>query len=92
MGTLPENPIRYKEEEGMEKILLDLIPLWILLSIPFVYFLICCLKYLWIKIWNKISKRCLKINCTTKMKCKDVSKECDICVGTCTCTHKVTEV
>ena len=92
MGTLPENPIRYKEREDMERILLDLIPLWILLSIPFVYFLTCCLKYLWIIIRKKICEKCLRINCTTKMKCKDKSKECDICVGTCTCTHKVTEL
>ena len=94
MGTLPENPIRYKvrEKENIEKVLLDLLPLWILIALPFVYFGSCCFKYLWIKMWKKITQKCAKINCSTQMKCNDKSKECNICVGNCTCIHKVTEV
>ena len=83
MGSLPENPIRYKtrENEDWQRILLDLTPLWIILLICFIYILTCCLKYFWIKIYKKI-------NCKTKMKCKDKSKECDFCAGTCKCTQK----
>ena len=87
MCSLPENPIRYKrrEYEDWQRILLDLTPIWIVLSLGFIYILTCCLKYFWIKIYKKI-------NCKTKMNCKDKSKECDFCAGTCTCTHKVTEL
>ena len=94
MGSLPENPIRYQtiEKEDWERILLDLTPLWIIILILFIYMFTCCLKYLWIRIYKKITDKCTKINCTTEMKCKDNSKECDFCAGTCKCTHKVTEL
>ena len=65
MGSLPENPIRYKtrENEDWQRILLDLTPLWIILLICFIYILTCCLKYFWIKIYKKI-------NCKTKMNAR----------------------
>ena len=94
MGTLPENPIRYKirEKEDWEILFKDLAPLWIILSLPALYWIGWLVKHLLCMLIIKLSERCKKMNCTTEMKCKDKSQECEFCEGTCTCTHKVTEV
>ena len=91
---LPENPIRYKSKvkEPWEIIFIDLAPLWILLSLPVLYWLGWLLRNCCYFMIFKLHEKCKKVNCSTHITCKDKSKECDFCEGTCTCTHKVTEV
>ena len=90
---LPDTGYTYIDNNNtIKKIIAGFMPIWIVLGLGILYwivsFIICC--YSTISKWMK--KKYRKVNCVTEIHYKDKSKDCDMCIGHCTCTHEIADL
>ena len=89
---LPNSSYTYVSDTKFMEIVIGFIPLWFVLGCVTLYgiveFINCCLC----SGCGFFKKNNKKRKCTTEVKYKIRNKECDICVDSCTCTHKIYDI
>ena len=93
---LPTNGLKshnYGEEVG--HLLLAILPVTLFARLPLVYIVFLFFKYISLKIFknlNQMCTKCKKVDCSAEVKWNNTGKACDVCIGSCKCSHKVTEL
>ena len=93
---LPTNGLRshnYGEEVGY--LLLAILPVTLFAGLPLVYIVFLFFKYISLKFFknlNQMCTKCKKVDCSAEVKWNNTGKACDVCIGSCKCSHKVTEL
>ena len=75
-------------------LLLAVLPGTLCVGLPVMYTIFLFLKFISCKIYkflNEMCTKCKKVDCSAEVNWNDRGKVCDNCIGSCKCSHKVTE-